>query len=100
MKLGGWLSGQTNYPWSYYTWLGDGHTIPCDGWANPRFEFAALHVATDPRLVPQLPSILGDPVNLLWVVPITEQERESALNESTSAMLARLPADRWKEGCQ
>src|SRR5215467_1499981 len=30
--FGSYISGQSNLPWNKYTWLGPGHTLPCDSW--------------------------------------------------------------------
>ena len=33
--IGRYISGQCNLPWSNYTWLGPGHTLPCELVAEP-----------------------------------------------------------------
>jgi Suppressor of fused protein (SUFU) len=96
-KFGAYLSGQSNLPWSKYTWFGAGHTIPCDSWQNSKFTSALLcdrHPA-----IPQLDLGMqfGDPVNLLWFLPITEPELQIAMNTSSAALLAKLPATRWQQ---
>lgn len=34
-RFASYLSGQSNLPWNNCTWLGPGHTLPCDSWLNP-----------------------------------------------------------------
>jgi hypothetical protein len=43
-----------------------------------------------------LERFLGDPVNVLWFVPISEEERQVAINRGSERLKPRLPVDRWK----
>lgn len=97
-RFGGYLSGQAGLPWHKFTWLGPGHTIPCDSWRSTKYTSALL--VREHRHLPamQLPSMMGDPVSVLWFVPITDTERQLAIESGSSALLARLPASRWLEG--
>jgi hypothetical protein len=68
-RFASYLSGQSQLPWARHTWLGPGHTIPCDAWQRPELTVAAL---TDDqpgigRL--ELGEQFGDPVSVLWLVP-------------------------------
>ena len=87
-----YLSGQSNLPWTRYTWLGPGHTIPCD--AFPDTDFTAVLLCREFQGAPSvsIPPFRGDPVNMLWAVPITRREREVAM-ERGAAELARLLAN-------
>jgi hypothetical protein len=91
-----YVSAQTNLPWSTHTWLGQGHTVPCDAFAEASANraFTAVLLAGRPLGAPsvELPSLRGDPVGLLWAVPITEPEREFAMAHDSSALLERLAA--------
>jgi hypothetical protein len=40
---------------------------------------------------------LGDPVNVLCFVPISEEEKKVAVNQGSERLTSRLPADRWKQ---
>ncbi len=89
-----WMSGQSALPWDRYTWLGRGHTITCrvipqpaDG---PRFTHVLL--ADDPPGAPELslPPFMGDPVRLLWLLPITAREHALAEAEGAETLLDRL----------
>ncbi|MEM6295977.1 MAG: suppressor of fused domain protein [Myxococcota bacterium] len=89
-----YLSGQAAYPWARETWLGPGHTIPCDAWPDAGFSFALLTDQVKRVPLPNLPSSFGDPVSLLWFVPISEAERALAERDGGDAVLARIPAER------
>ena len=94
--IGRYVSGQSNLPWNNYTWLGPGHTLGCDSWQNPDHTMALLQHQHSgaPRIA--LETFLGDPVNVLWFVPITEDERQMAIDKGSEHLASRLPADRWK----
>jgi hypothetical protein len=51
--------------------------------------------AAAPRLT--LGTVFDDPVNVLWFLPITEAEREVAIDQGSDKLLEQLPTDRWKE---
>lgn len=92
-----YVSGQSNLPWSCYTWLGPGHTLPCDAWQNGDFRFALL----SPRH-PALPGcslapLFDDPVNILWFLPISAAERQLAIEGGSERLAKSLPPRRWAE---
>jgi len=92
-----YISGQSDLPWTKYTWLGPGHTLPCDSWQNPDLTVALLQYEHSgaPRIA--LEELLGDPINVLWFVPIAEEERKVAVKQGSDWLKSRLPADRWKQ---
>ena len=96
-KFGQYLSAQSDFPWTQYTWLGPGHTIGCDCWQNRSFNSALLQYehANAPRL--QLGTQFGDPVNVLWFLAITADERQIAVDQGSGRLLQQLPNDRWKD---
>lgn len=93
MAFASYLSGQTQLPWTGHTWLGPFHTIPCDAFGSTE-PFAAVLLAPDPPDLPAvaLPPFRGDPVNVLWAVPITESEHHYAQRESARELWAKLTA--------
>jgi hypothetical protein len=95
--FGSYISGQSNLPWSKYTWLGPGHTLPCDSWQNSDYTAALLQYEHAGASQIALERFLGDPVNVLWFVPISEEERRVAINQGSERLKSRLPADRWKQ---
>jgi hypothetical protein len=96
-RIGRYISGQCNLPWSNYTWLGPGHTLSCDSWQNQHHTMALLQQEHSgaPRVA--LESVLGDPVNVLWFVPISAEERQVAIDQGSEYLASRLPIDRWKQ---
>jgi hypothetical protein len=77
------------------SWLGPFHTLPCDSWVNPEFEFAYLSYEHAKVPAIDLGQHLGDPVNILWLNPITELERQQAMGDSCENLANSLPAERW-----
>ncbi len=77
-----YLSGQTGYPWHAYSWLGHGHTFPCDvippGPDGTLFPFVLLQRELRAEGCVLLPAYRGDRVSLLWMIPITKAERDFA----------------------
>lgn len=92
-RFGSYLSGQSCYPWSAWTWLGNGHSVDCD---TPQYcggnKFPAALLSSRMPGTPTIkwPSFLGDPMNLLWYVPITEAEREWARANDTDSLIDDL----------
>jgi hypothetical protein len=88
-RIASYVSGQTSLPWSMNTWLGAGHTIPSDVFADlsgGRLPYALLS-STHPVVPPvQLPQFRGDEVNLLWMIPISENERRFAMEKSSAVL--------------
>ena len=86
----GRISGMTNLPWGEITCLGQGHTVAC-GESFPGFP--ALLLLDQRRLegtaAPDFPPVMGEPVSLLWAIPITQEEYDLAM-ESQEAILPVL----------
>lgn len=80
-----YMSGQCTLPWTRYTWLGPGHTLPCDSWNNPDFQ-SVLCQHRHPALPEfSLRSQFGDPVHVLWLIPITADELEVAKSNGSES---------------
>lgn len=82
------MSSLAAYPWKEVTFFAHGHTIP---FRNIKGYEAILFV--NPRLVPELEqpdyrSLTGDE-SLLWLIPLTSQEYEFAMNEGSQALIER-----------
>lgn len=73
------LSGLANYPWSQFTWLGPGHTCAFSG-VVPGCNSALLVHQTqylpDQQTSETIQTFRDDPVNVLWMVPITESQQQ------------------------
>ncbi|MCB1053517.1 MAG: suppressor of fused domain protein [Acidobacteria bacterium] len=71
--------------------------MPCDAFqGGPGREFSSVLLVSAPPGAPTLhmPSFRGDPVSLLWLVPITDSERLLAQEQGSVALVQRL----WAAG--
>lgn len=88
-----YLSAQSSYPWTRYLWLGDGHTTSCDAFpqvgTSPGFPAALLTRTPLGAPAVAMPDYRG-PVDLLWLLPITDAERAYAIAEGSPALERRL----------
>lgn len=88
------LRGLAHFPHDQHTWIGTGHTIPNGNPPAPLFGsqildtalFLPTVVAKDRAIFEQL-TLDGDPVHLLWLVPLTTPECELKLKRGTNAIL-------------
>ncbi|WP_312113374.1 suppressor of fused domain protein [Brevibacillus reuszeri] len=89
-----YISGQTSLPWSYLTFLAKGHTIPCREISEVDERFTSMLLAK-PDGAPDIsfPVIGGDPVNLLWMIPITEDELHFAQTHSSVNLVQNAAED-------
>ncbi|MDE7224098.1 MAG: suppressor of fused domain protein [Acetatifactor sp.] len=89
-KMYSYISSISRIPWHEISFLGHGHTIPCEAIEG----FAAVWLL-DSRLLPQIaapayPDFVGDKINLLWVVPLKEEEFRKLKEIGTEETLKRL----------
>lgn len=90
-----YISGQASLPWDQLTWLAEYHTIACGAIPPTKQEnYPAVLLLSEPLGSPfvQLPEYRGDPVNLLWMVPITHRELQFAAEWGGEELEARLAA--------
>ena len=86
------LAGFAHLPWDRISWLGEGHTLTSSvvpaGFES--FILSGALAGDAGQFV--LPKSEGDSVNLLWALPITQQEREFAHAEENGGyqLVARL----------
>jgi hypothetical protein len=81
-----WMSRITNYPWHRLTWFGHGHTSALPAAILP--EYAGVFYFQDQQgnSALDLGTFEGDPINLLWMVPIDDEELKSIVEKTTSAV--------------
>lgn len=83
-----WLA---RFPFRDQTWLGFGHTVALSEAPFPGSELRHLllltSVVSPDRELPKRLSIEGDPVEFLWVVPITAAERDHKIKHGVHALL-------------
>lgn len=92
------MSRAVAFPWLHHAWLAPGHTIPCRGIpvGETGTQFEAFMLVSDPPGAPtvDLKTAEKRKVLLLWLVPITAQERQHAIDVSSDALTAAL----WQGG--
>ncbi len=79
------LSSLAAYPWQHFNWFGHGHTCRLEN-LYPGVD-AALFVndaALNPNRQSNLPVFRGDPVQLLWLIPLTEPQKIRLLEQEIS----------------
>jgi hypothetical protein len=98
-----WLA---QYPWRSVTWFAPGdvvkwyhepRTFPLNGSGGGGSRFEGVLLLDDPARLPgpYAPDLSGftvggDPVKWLWLVPITDEERQYAKAEGSDALIRRL----------
>lgn len=65
------LAGQVRYPWRHWTWLGHGHLSKL---LRPNAEPWQLLFISERPWQGELLRFRGDPVHLLWMVPMNEDD--------------------------
>jgi hypothetical protein len=94
-----WLA---TYPWRAVTWFGPGHSVR---WYHepstfPLGEGEAVLLLDNPGVLPgeaEPPDLSGfsfggDPVRWLWVIPISERDRQLAKERGSAGLVTRLAA--------
>jgi hypothetical protein len=92
-RVASYISGQSDYPWSFYTFLGDGHTMPADAFAQisgNTLPYALLQLHPRGERPVGLPIFREDPINLLWVTPVSDRERTFAQENGSTKLADRL----------
>ena len=95
-----WLA---TYPWRAVTWFGPGHTVRWYGepatfpLAAAGSGYGSVLLLDDPGALagPEPPDLSGfsfnsDPVRWLWVVPISEADRQLAKEHGSASLVSRL----------
>ncbi len=84
------LSSLATLPWARFTWLGHGHTVASTAFADAGF--AGCVLVGDGSLGPgvALPALFGDPVRVLWLVPLTDLELQRAKRDGSQAIISGL----------
>jgi hypothetical protein len=104
-----WLA---TYPWRAVTWFGPGHSVrwyhePATFPLGDGEVYGSVLLLDSPGVLPgpEPPDLSGfsfggDPVRWLWVVPISERDRQLAKERGSAALVARLAAQQrsWVVG--
>ncbi|MND90586.1 Suppressor of fused protein (SUFU) [compost metagenome] len=86
MQMAQFIAGMADAPWKKISWLGEGHTIDSQNAPAPFIGFILSKAIYDGAPVKDL-SLYEDNVNLLWAVPVYENELKSALSQANGGFL-------------
>jgi len=88
--IGSWISGQAAIPWKNISWLGIGHTITFKILENTKITAVILvkDLAVLPKL--ELAAYRTSNVNVLWMIPITENERNFVRDNGCKVLIEKL----------
>jgi len=86
------LSSLAGYPWRNFTWLGAGHTCQLTGVAQNHdtallvsdSDFSMNVLSDETERFERLKNVFGDPINLLWLLPISVGQKEQLEDNSLS----------------
>ena len=88
------MSQLCTMPWHMDAWLASGHTVPAKGVpvgpSGTTFPAFLVHAAPPEAPGAELPRYRGEPVNVLWLIAITPEEREFAIAQGSEALIERL----------
>ncbi len=104
-----WLA---TYPWRAVTWFGPGHSVrwyhePATFPLGAGEGYGSVLLLDSPGVLPgpQAPDLSGftfggDPVRWLWIVPISERDRQLAKERGSASLVSRLAAQQrsWVVG--
>ncbi len=87
--MGPVISSLASFMWHEITFFAHGHTIPIKNIKG----FEAL-LFLNPKMVPgveqpEYPEFQGDEISLLWLIPITAQEYQTAMEKGSAELLSR-----------
>lgn len=92
-----YISAQTTLPWKCLTWLGHGHTVPCNQICQDSGEFPFILLLSN-NICDNLPTVnypayKEDPINILWIVPITNAEKRYTEENGSESMIKNCSKD-------
>jgi hypothetical protein len=89
-KMYSFLSSIACLPWNEISFLGHGHTIPC----NVIEGYSAIWLLNASVMKelssPVYPEFKGDEVNLLWVIPVKQDVYDTIIEIGTDEMLKQM----------
>ncbi len=88
-QMAEWISGQSTIPWSNITFLGEGHTINFD-FRSTKFNSVILTNKLDILPKPELDDYRDSRINFLWMIPISEKERNEVIENGSDGILNKL----------
>lgn len=85
-----WISGQSAIPWDNITFLGEGHTINFQPFNSTKFNSVVLTNKLDILPKPELGVYRESNINFLWMIPISEKERNEIMDNGCDGIINKL----------
>lgn len=89
-EMAEWISGQAQIPWDQITFLGEGHTINFNPFSTTMFDSVILTSKLNILPSPQLENYRGSKINFLWMIPISQKERQHIIDNGSKHVLDEL----------
>ena len=89
-QIGGWMSAQTTIPWHNITFLGEGHTIEFMSLNSSKLNFVLLTSQLNILPEPNIEKYRNSKTNFLWMVPISEKERQHIVDNGSTTIINEL----------
>ena len=89
-EIANWISGVASIPWDNITFLGEGHTTNFE--IPGKESFKAVIFTKKLNVLPkvELDPFRNSPINLLWMIPISESERTFIIENGSSELIKEL----------
>jgi hypothetical protein len=93
-----YMGGQSKLPWSNQSCFSHGHTISCDLFLKSQLlpDFSSVLLGSQAELPVtqiELPKLEGDPLNLLWMIPVFENERKYLQETHNFSLINQIICD-------
>lgn len=89
-QMAEWISGQSYIPWNNITFLGEGHTINFKAFNSKKYNSVVLTNKLDILPKPELDDYRESKINFLWMIPISEKERNEIIHNGSDGILKKL----------
>ncbi|NMM47804.1 suppressor of fused domain protein [Marinigracilibium pacificum] len=90
--IANWFSSNAPIPWANITFLGEGHTIRFPKSDNSKLTSVILTNQLEILPKPELGSYRNSDITFLWMVPISEKERDRIINKGSEEIIKKLNA--------
>lgn len=85
-----WFGNICSIPWQNLTFLSEGHTVFFDAFNHASFKSVLLTNKLSVLPNVELENYNNSHVHFLWLVPITEKERQFAIDNGSTSLINRL----------
>ncbi len=89
-QMAEWINSQSAIPWDNVTFFGEGHTVSFKSPNSSKFNFVILTNRLDVLPKPEIKNYRNSKINLLWMVPISEKERQNIIDNGSDVVIDEL----------